>query len=137
MTFDAAVKLRASRVVLHSGFKPEIELFQIQDAWLQRNIEFWQQEIGRWADVRIQIVLENDLEQTPDLLIRLVNEVDHPFLGLCMDIGHQHVFSDLDASEWVRRMDKRLFHIHLHDNDVQTIAIGLLGVERSISRLFL
>jgi sugar phosphate isomerase/epimerase len=117
MTRDAAVKLRASRVVLHSGFKPEIKLFKIQDAWLQRNINFWQQEICRWADAGIQIVLENDIEQTPDLLIRLVNEVDHPFLGLCMDIGHQHVFSDLDASEWVRRMGERLFHIHLHDND--------------------
>jgi sugar phosphate isomerase/epimerase len=34
-----------------------------------------------------------------------------------MDIGHQHLLSDLDAPEWVRRMDHRLFHIHLHDND--------------------
>ena len=34
-----------------------------------------------------------------------------------MDIGHQHVFSELDAIEWVRRMNHRLFHIHLHDND--------------------
>lgn len=34
-----------------------------------------------------------------------------------MDIGHQHRFSDLDAFEWLRRMEKRLLHIHLHDND--------------------
>jgi sugar phosphate isomerase/epimerase len=34
-----------------------------------------------------------------------------------MDIGHQNVFSELDAIEWVRRMGRRLSHIHLHDND--------------------
>jgi sugar phosphate isomerase/epimerase len=117
MTFDVAVKLKASRVVLHSGYKAEIDLFKLQDYWLKRCVEFWQREIRRWADAGIVIVLENDTEKLPDLLVRLVNEVDTPFLGLCMDIGHQHLFSELDALEWVRRMDNRLFHIHLHDND--------------------
>ncbi len=34
-----------------------------------------------------------------------------------MDIGHQHIFSELDAVAWVQRMAHRLLHIHLHDND--------------------
>ena len=117
MTFDAAVKLKASRVVLHSGFTPENDIFKLQDSWLKGNIEFWQREIHRWADAGIEIVLENDTEKSPDVLVRLVNAVDSPYLGLCLDIGHQHVFSGLDALEWVRRMGKRLWHIHLHDND--------------------
>jgi sugar phosphate isomerase/epimerase len=117
MTFDVAVKLKASRVVLHSGYKAEIDLFKLQDDWIKRSIEFWQREIHRWADAGIVIVLENQIEKSPDLLVRLVNEVNNPFFGLCMDIGHQHLFSELDALEWVRRMDNRLFHIHLHDND--------------------
>jgi sugar phosphate isomerase/epimerase len=117
MTFDVAVKLKASRVVLHSGYKLENDLFKLQDTWLEKNVEFWQREIQRWAEAGIEIVLENDIDKSPDLLVRLVNTVDNPFLGLCMDIGHQHMFSELDALEWVRRMDKRLFHIHLHDND--------------------
>jgi sugar phosphate isomerase/epimerase len=117
MTFDVAVKLQASRVVLHSGYKPENDLFKLQDAWLKGSIEFWQREIRRWADAGIVIVLENDTEKLPDLLVQVVNEVNHPFLGLCMDIGHQHMFSELGALEWVQRMAKWLFHIHLHDND--------------------
>lgn len=117
MTFDVAVELESSRVVLHSGYPAEIDLFELQDHWLTTSIEFWQREIHRWADAGIEVVLENDIQKTPDLLVRLVNEVDSPSLGLCMDIGHQHMFSGLDAVEWVRRMDKRLFHIHLHDND--------------------
>jgi sugar phosphate isomerase/epimerase len=117
MTFDVAVKLKASRVILHSGYKPEIDIFKLQDTWLNKSIEFWQQEIRRWANAGIMIVLENDTEKSPDLLVRLVNEVNSPSLGLCMDIGHQHVFSELEAPEWVRRMGNWLFHIHLHDND--------------------
>jgi len=117
MTFDVAVKLKASRVVLHGGYNAVIDLFKLQDDWLKRSVEFWQREIRRWADAGIVIVLENDIEKSPDLLVRLVSQVDNPSLGLCMDIGHQHVFSELGAPEWVRRMDARLFHIHLHDND--------------------
>jgi sugar phosphate isomerase/epimerase len=104
-------------MILHSGYTSEIGIFKLQDDWLKRNVEFWQREIQRWADAGILIVLENDIEKSPDLLVRLVNEVDNPFLGLCMDIGHQHMFSELDALEWVRRMANRLCHVHLHDND--------------------
>ena len=117
MTFEVALKLRASRVVLHSGYTPETDLFKLQDAWLKKNVAFWQHEISRWAAAGIQIVLENDTQKLPDVIVRVVNEVDHPFLGLCLDIGHQHVFSGLGPLEWVRRMGDRLFHIHLHDND--------------------
>jgi sugar phosphate isomerase/epimerase len=117
MTFDVAVRLRASRVVLHSGYKVENDMFKLQDDWLKRSIEFWGREIQRWADAGIMIVLENDIEKSPDLLVRLADEVDHPFLCLCLDIGHQHVFSDLGALEWLRRVTPRLAHVHLHDND--------------------
>lgn len=117
MTFDVAVKLKASRVILHSGCSRNIALFNLQDYWLKRNVEFWRKEIRRWADAGIAIVIENETEKEPDLLIRLIDEVNSPSLGLCLDIGHQHLFSELDASEWVRRMDQRLRHIHLHDND--------------------
>ncbi|MBN1341243.1 MAG: sugar phosphate isomerase/epimerase [Phycisphaerae bacterium] len=117
MTFDVAGKLKASRVVLHSGYSPEIDLFSLQDLWLERSVDFWRQEIRRWADAGVEVVLENDTERSPDLPVRLVNGVNSPSLGLCMDIGHQHMFSELDAPEWVRWMGMRLSHVHLHDND--------------------
>jgi len=65
----------------------------------------------------IEIALENETDQVPDLLVKLVDEVDNPCLGVCFDIGHARLFSELDAPEWVRRMDHRLLHVHLHDND--------------------
>lgn len=127
-TFDVAVKLQVHRVILHSGYTVEHDIFKLQETWLTGNIEFWHREIHRWADAGIVIVLENDIDRSPDLMLKLVNEVDNPCLGLCMDIGHQHVFSELAAPEWVRRMSKQLWHIHLHDND------GLGDQHRSIGR---
>jgi len=117
MIFDVASKLKASRVVLHSGYNSEVDLLKLQDNWIKRNIGYWHREIRRWADAGIEIALENVIEKSPDLLVQLVNEIDNPFLGLCLDIGHQHLFSELDALEWVVRMGSRLFHIHVHDND--------------------
>jgi sugar phosphate isomerase/epimerase len=117
MTFEAALTLRAKRVVLHSGFRPEIDMFKLWDTWMIGNIEFWQEEIRRWADAGISIVLENDLDQVPDYLVKLVDEVNHASLGLCLDIGHLNLFSQLEGTEWVRKMAGWLYHIHLHDND--------------------
>jgi sugar phosphate isomerase/epimerase len=117
LTFGAAQRLRASRVVLHSGYSTEIRLFRLEEDWLKRNIDYWQREIRRWAAAGISIVIENDAEPAPDLLLRLVNAVDDAHLGLCLDIGHQHFLSALGAPEWVRRMAPRLQHLHLHDND--------------------
>ena len=117
MTFDVALQLKAQRVILHSGYTATTDAFKLQDDWLTRNVPFWQQEIHRWADSGIEIVLENETEQSPDILIRLVNEIDSPFLGLCLDVGHQHVFSEQTLPVWVQKMRNKLFHVHLHDND--------------------
>lgn len=117
MTFAAARKLGAKRVVLHSGFQAEYDLFKIQEPWLERVIPFWRGEILRWAGAGIGVVLENDIDRSPELLARLVNAVDHPMMGLCLDIGHLNLFSDLDGAGWVRRIGGRLHHVHLHDND--------------------
>lgn len=117
MTFEAAVILKADRVILHSGFKPEVILFKTQEDWLARNIAFWQGEIRRWEEAGIEIVLENDIEQQPGLLIQVVQAVSNPALGLCLDIGHQHVFSEQSVLDWVSWMASRLYHVHLHDND--------------------
>jgi hypothetical protein len=38
MTFDVAVNLKASRMVLHSGYSPEIDLFKLQDYWLKKGV---------------------------------------------------------------------------------------------------
>ena len=117
MTFDVARELRASRIILHSGYTPEMDYFNLQQVWLQGSINFWQAEIPRWADAGIEIVLENSIDKIPDLMVQMVNQIDNPFLNFCLDIGHQHMFSEVAPRGWIEMMAPRLTHYHVHDND--------------------
>ncbi|MBL8026213.1 MAG: sugar phosphate isomerase/epimerase [Fibrobacteres bacterium] len=117
MFFDTAVKLKASRVILHSGYRSEIDLFSLQDYWYSKNSNYWKREIIRWADAGIQVVLENEIEKSPDMLIKLIDEINNPYLGICTDVGHVNLFSKISPSDWVKAVGKRLYHVHLHDND--------------------
>lgn len=117
MIFEAAKELKACRVILHNDFNPVISLFKLEEYWLERKVSFWKEEIKRWADAGIEIVLENMTEPSPDLLVQLVDEVDNSYLGICLDVGHHHLFAEIGVAEWVQKTAHRLSHIHLHDND--------------------
>jgi hypothetical protein len=44
----------ARRVFLNSGYTPEVELFNLHDSCLKRNVSFWQWEIRHWAAYGLQ-----------------------------------------------------------------------------------
>lgn len=49
-------------------------------------------------------------------MIRMVEQFDHPLLGMCFDTGHAAVFGD-DCADAVRRIGRYLQALHIHDND--------------------
>ncbi len=117
MTFNTARNLKASRVILHSGYRSENEIFQLDELWVNGNINYWKQEIKRWERAGIEVVLENDVEKDPELLVHLIEMVNSPSLQLCLDVGHLHYLSSIAAPDWVKRMGAYLKHVHIHDND--------------------
>lgn len=117
MIFETARQLNAFRVVLHGGFRSEYELFKLEESWLASSCEYWRLEIIRWENATISVVLENDIDKSPGLLMRLVDSVNSPYLGLCLDVGHLNVFSSSDPATWTKAWAARLEHVHLHDND--------------------
>ena len=116
MTFQMVRELRPDTLVLHAGWSEELRRFSLGDKWIEENAGFWKQEIPRFADIGVRIVLENVMEHSPDMGIELVDTVSHDHLGLCLDIGHAHLASDLAPARWVKQMGARLKHVHLHDN---------------------
>lgn len=48
-------------------------------------------------------------------LIRLVERIDEPNVGYCLDSGHLHVYGE-SIPDWVRQAGDKLFETHLHDN---------------------
>jgi len=117
LTYEMVKELKPEVLVLHSGIVGDIKTWQLEDFWLEETTNFWKEEIKKYEKERIKIVIENLVEEEPDILIKLCNGVNSPFFALCLDIGHLNVFSELSPSNWVKRMRKRLQYVHLHDNN--------------------
>lgn len=69
----------------------------------------------------ITICLENlpfpdELLSRPEDTVKFVEEMNHPFLKICLDTGHSTVCS-VSPDESVRMMGKNLAALHVHTND--------------------
>jgi len=117
MTFEMAKELKPEIMVFHSGIDGDIKKWKLIDFWLEETTNFWKEEIKKYEKEEIRIVIENLVEESPDILMKLCDAVNSPFFALCLDTGHLNVFSELSPSKWVKKMDKRLQYVHLHDNN--------------------
>ncbi len=109
-------ELKPDTLVLHTGCQEQMVSFNLTDTWLESAAGFWRNEILRYAECGVQVVLENVVEQNPDLMVELSDRVDSEYFGLCMDIGHANLFSQIPPAQWVQQMGRKLKHVHLHDN---------------------
>jgi len=117
LTYEMAKELKPEILVFHSGIIGNIKRWKLEDFWLGETTKFWKEEIKKYKKEGIKIVIENLVEESPDILIELCDAVNSNSFSLCMDIGHMNVFSELSPSDWVKKMDKRLQYVHLHDNN--------------------
>ncbi len=62
------------------------------------------------------MALENVFEEKPQVLKRLLEKINSPHLGYCLDAGHGNLFSREPLADWVEVLGSRLVEIHLHDN---------------------
>ena len=102
----------ATKVVVHGGYNPWI----YYPVWyVEQSILFWKDFLQ--DDPGVQIVLENVLEETPDMLLDIVKGVDDERLRLCLDIGHVNAYSKIPVMDWLAAWAPYLSHFHIHNND--------------------
>ena len=74
----------------------------------------------RAAEKGIRLAVENiyggRFYSQIDELIQLVEEVSRDNVGFCLDVGHANI-DGVDIPSAVQRMGRKLYQIHLHDND--------------------
>lgn len=88
-----------------------------QRSWVDRSAEFWEPLVKRVEDRHSAILIENVWEHNPEFHAQLIQKVDSPSFGFCLDVGHQHAFSMTPVAEWVEVLGEHLGEVHLHDND--------------------
>lgn len=103
----------AEKVIVHGGYHPNV----YYSVWyVEQSALFWR-EFLQSTDFSGQIVLENVLEETPELLLDIVKAADDPRLRLCLDVGHAHTYSSVPVLQWLNCWGPYISHFHIHDND--------------------
>lgn len=101
----------AEKIIFHGGYNPRI----YYPIWYtEQSILFWKEFLQK--DPGITIVLENVLEEEPDMLLDIIKGVNHPQLQMCLDVGHVNAYSKLSPLEWLENCAPYLSHFHLHNN---------------------
>jgi len=111
-SLEVARDLNIYNVIFHHGYVPNTSS---PEGWIRRSVEFWKGILEQTPE-RIRLHLENFLEDTPEIIKRLVDGVNSPRLRICLDIGHVHAFSETSVFEWVETLRSRISYVHIHDN---------------------
>lgn len=101
------VSLTSGRTV--PGVSPEQSVDFLRDSL---------QELLKYAEdksVRIGIEYESGLliESFEELLM-LIEDIDSPYLGANLDLGHSHVLAE-DPETIVGALDRKIYHVHIED----------------------
>lgn len=136
---DLAARVRPRHVVCHTGFDPRHHREQ-KGQWIRRALTLLEPMVDRAERVQVSLCLENVWEEDPSLHEEIFSLLDSPFLGFCLDVGHQHAFSRTPLTEWVETLSERLLEIHLHDNDGHgddhlPVGMGTIDFERLFQTL--
>ena len=102
-------------IVLHPGYDRWRYDGDV-DLWLKNSLATWKLIIEKAEALPVRIALENVFDENPKPLRRLLEAIDSPLLGYCMDAGHGHLFSEVPLVEWIEDLGARLMEIHIHDN---------------------
>lgn len=110
-----ANQLNASVMIIHPGVD-KWRYPNLEQTWLNNAKVSFQALTEQAAVADCRLAVENIYEDTPALLVQLVEEIGSEWFGHCFDVGHWHLFGKLAMAEWLDAIAPHLVHLHLHDN---------------------
>lgn len=112
-----ASELGIGLIVFHANFIAAIHTEEYRAGWHSRNVYFWAPLADYARQYGVTIVVENMWEFDPYIIGDVVREVGHPNLGVCLDIGHAHLFGEVPFEDWLTALGPMLMHTHMNNND--------------------
>ena len=103
-------------IVCHAGYDNR-RYDEEKDEWLETALETWTPLVKDLEGTRTTLMLENVYEQTPGMILRLLNGLDTEKVGFCFDAGHMNAFSCTNTEGWLKVLGPFIRELHLHDND--------------------
>ncbi len=113
-SLEIASKLKCKGVVFHTNYITWMKTDWYKDNWVNINKKIYLELIEEFKD--LEIYVENMFDLDPYLLARLMKEINHERIGVCLDVAHASI-SKVDIEEWFNVLGKYIKHIHINDND--------------------
>ena len=110
-TITAAKVLNAEVIVFHTGYHPQ-KVDPFYDSWFERALETFKEVTEEWNR---KVALENVFDRNPKNLKNFVKNLPEN-AGVCLDVGHMNLFSEVPVSLWFEMLGNRIYEFHLHDN---------------------
>jgi len=115
-SIDVARMMGAKAVVFHTNYNPFLNSTSYINGFIKENIRIWDEILK--ANPDINIYLENMFDTTPDIMVKLAENLQaNPNFGICLDYGHA-ALSKVAPYEWAKVLGQYVKHIHLNDNDL-------------------
>jgi sugar phosphate isomerase/epimerase len=112
---QAAAILGPRVMVFHPGYD-RWRYGERQDSWLKHSIDSWQEVLALTDPLGCTVAVENIFEEEPSTLLALLEEINHPRLRHCFDVGHWHLFHAVGLEEWFAALGSHIAEAHIHDN---------------------
>ncbi|HHY41202.1 MAG TPA: sugar phosphate isomerase/epimerase [Syntrophaceticus sp.] len=112
---DAAVKLGARQLVIHSFYDTTTGYSKYDEFWFKENVRFWSAFLPKIKDSGVTILLENVYDKLSDTFAKCLEAIDSHQISSCVDIGHCNCMSTNKPEQWISRVKGHYFHIN--DND--------------------
>lgn len=114
-SFTYAAWLGSGPVVVH----PCAAFGKSDEEDYQSNLAFYRRLAPYAKEAGVRIAIENcpgTLTRTPDVLCRLLDELDSETFTVCFDVGHANL-TEIAPPDFIRALAGRIGVTHIHDND--------------------
>jgi sugar phosphate isomerase/epimerase len=106
---------RPRSIVCHLQFEENKQGYKSGE-WTTTALATWQEALQTATKHNVPIMLENTYEKSPATHKAILTQLNSPYAGFCLDVGHLLSFSHSSWQEWLPTLSPWLGQLHLHDN---------------------
>ena len=124
--FDLIPLFKPRSIVCHLGYDQEKHSYRLEE-WVANSLDTWGELIRLAGENDTLVMFENTYESSPDIHLRLFEELKADNLRFCLDTGHLAAYAGTGWQVWLDVLLPYLGQLHLHDNRGERddhIAIG-------------
>lgn len=124
--FELIAIFQPKVIVCHLNFEANKHGYKHTE-WFTHSHKTWQELLAIAQKSKTRLVFENTYETNPEQHLLMLEALQSPYAGFCLDTGHISAFAKNSWQDWLPAMDK-LAHLHLHDNCGDSdahLAVGL------------